>query len=518
MKKLTTIGMILITVLLFLNTGCNKPKSRKSSIPVNITLSNDLLRDKIKGGWAGQTLGVTYGGPTEFRYMARFIPDSILIAWPDTGYCKWWFDNHPGLYDDLYMDLTFVQVFEKDGINAPVDSFAKAFANAPYPLWHGNQAARYNILNGIMPPKSGYWKNNPHSDDIDYQIESDYAGLMTPGMPIAASKIADKVGHIMGYGDGWYGGVYVSSMYSLAFISSDINYIVKAALEMIPQESEFYQCMNDVIGWISQNEDWRQTWTELEKKWGNDITCPDGYSSPFNIEAKMNCAYVIMGLLYGNGDMGKTLEVSARCGADSDCNPSTAAGILGTMLGYSNIPAKWLNNVKEVEDRIFPYTKLSLKDTYGLSFKHALEMIQLNGGKVNKSNVAIAYQNPSPVRFEKSFDGIAPVKKETIGQPLTANGFEYKFEGNGILISGQFDNQNNVITQGASAYVGVIEVIIDGKHIDTVKFPADFHDRKLEIYWNFDLSSGNHKIELILKNPDQKDIINLNYAIVYAKK
>ncbi|MGB8357010.1 MAG: hypothetical protein WCD55_00190, partial [Bacteroidales bacterium] len=102
--------------------------------------------------------------------------------------------------------------------------------------------------------------------------------------------------------------------------------------------------------------------------------------------------------------------------------------------------------------------------------------------------------------------------------PLTANGFEYKFEGNGILISGQFDNQNNVITQGASAYVGVIEVIIDGKHIDTVKFPADFHDRKLEIYWNFDLSSGDHKIELILNNPDQKDIINLNYAIVYAKK
>ena len=448
MKKLTIIGMILITVLLFLNTGCNKSKSRKSSIPVNITLSNELLKDKIKGGWAGQTLGVTYGGPTEFRYMARFIPDSIMIPWPDTGYCKWWFDNHPGLYDDLYMDLTFVQVFEKDGIDAPVDSFAKAFANAPYPLWHGNQAARYNILNGIMPPKSGYWKNNPHADDIDYQIESDHAGLMAPGMPIAASKIADRIGHIMGYGDGWYGGVYVSSMYSLAFISSDINYIVKAALEMIPQESEFYQCMNDVINWIAQNKDWRQTWQELEKKWGNDITCPDGYSSPFNIEAKMNCAYVIMGLLYGNGDMGKTLEVSARCGADSDCNPSTAAGILGTMLGYSNIPAQWLNNVKEVEDRIFPYTKLSLKDTYGLSFKHALEMIQLNGGKVNKNNVAIAYQNPSPVRFEKSFAGIAPVKKETIGQSLTAKRFEYKFEGNGILISGQFDNQDNAQRTG----------------------------------------------------------------------
>jgi hypothetical protein len=450
--------------------------------------------------------------------MARFIPDSINIPWPDTSYCKWWFDNRPGLYDDLYMDLTFVQVFEDDGIDAPVDSFAMAFANAPYPLWHGNQAARYNILHGTMPPASGYWKNSPHSDDIDYQIESDHAGLMAPGMPIAASQIADRIGHIMAYGDGWYGGVYVSSMYSLAFITSDINFIVKEALKMIPRESEFYQCMNDVIGWSEQNKDWKQTWQELQKKWGNDITCPDGYSSPFNIESKMNCAFVIMGLLYGNGDMGKTLEVSTRSGEDSDCNPSTAGGILGAALGYSKIPAKWLNNVKEVEDRIFPYTKLSLKDTYGLSFKHALEIIQRNGGKVNKNNVVINCQKPSPVRFEKSFEGIVPVKKELINQSLTGKGYKYDFEGNGILISGQINTQNTVNANSPSTYVGDIEVLLDGKHVDAVKFPADFHSRKLEIYWNFDLSQGKHKIELNLKNPDKDNIIKLNYTIVYAKK
>ena len=63
----------------------------------------------------------------------------------------------------------------------------------------------------------GSWKNNPHADCIDYQIESDFAGLMSPGMPNTASEISDKIGHIMNYGDGWYGGVYVGAMYSLAF-------------------------------------------------------------------------------------------------------------------------------------------------------------------------------------------------------------------------------------------------------------------------------------------------------------
>ena len=129
------------------------------------------------------------------------------------------------------MDLTFVEVFERLGIDAPVDSLAMAFANAPYPLWHANQAARYNILNGIMPPLSGDWRFNPHADDIDYQIEADYAGLMSPAMPNTASEISDKVGHIMNYGDGWYGGVYMGAMYSIAFASNDVEFIVTEALK-----------------------------------------------------------------------------------------------------------------------------------------------------------------------------------------------------------------------------------------------------------------------------------------------
>ena len=100
-----------------------------------------------------------------------------------------------------------------------------------------------------MPPASGHWLNNPHADDIDYQIEADFAGLMTPGMPNTASEISDKIGHIMNYGDGWYGGVYIGAMYSLAFISDDINIVVQEALKTIPENSRFHQCMNDVIQW-----------------------------------------------------------------------------------------------------------------------------------------------------------------------------------------------------------------------------------------------------------------------------
>src|SRR6195952_2218021 len=216
-----------------------------------VIITKDKLKDKIKGGWAGQTIGVTFGGPYEFGFQGTFSGDYQPLKWYD-GYLKNTMVNNPGLYDDLYMDLTFVDVFEKYGMNAPVDSFANAFAHAGYMLWHANQAGRYNILNGSKAPLSGAGQNNPHADCIDYQIESDFAGLMSPGMPNTASAISDKIGHIMNYGDGWYGGVFVGAMYTIAFGSGDIRQIVSEALRTIPEQSEFHQCIADVIQWEKQ--------------------------------------------------------------------------------------------------------------------------------------------------------------------------------------------------------------------------------------------------------------------------
>jgi hypothetical protein len=511
MKKLLNPTILFLITSLILS--CQTRHDVSSGIPDSITLTKADLLDKIKGGWAGQMIGVTYGAPTEFKYHGTIIPDSVEIPWPESGYCQWWFDNTPGIYDDIYMDLTFVEVFEKYGLDAPVERFAEAFAYAEYPLWHANQAARYNILNGIMPPESGHWLNNPHADDIDFQIEADFAGIMSPGMPITSAEICDKIGHIMNYGDGWYGGVYVASMYTLAFITDDIDFIVREALNMIPAKSTFYKMMADVISWSEQNEDWKVTWQLLQDKWGNHQLCPQGFSDPFNIEASINCAYIIIGLLYGEGDMGKTVDISTRCGDDSDCNPSNAGGILGTAIGYSNIPDYWLNNVKEVEDIVFPFTSLSLNDTYLLSKKHALELIERNGGVINNDEVTILCQQTAPVRFEQSFKGITPVKKEMINKRMPIEGFKYDFSGAGILISARYPGGQ----QSTSDYVAEVEVYLNGELVEVVLFPADFLVRKLDIFWDFELPQGNYTLELKVRNPDKDYFFNLTYVVVYDK-
>ncbi|MCM4167109.1 hypothetical protein DHD08_05370 [Arenibacter sp. H213] len=517
------LNFTIIWMQLIILTGCqldNEPqKNIAFSDQEKIVLSKKDLKDKVKGGWAGQVIGCTYGGPTEFKWLGSMINDKVPIPW-DENQMKFWYDQFPGLYDDVYMDLTFVSVFEKHGLDAPTKLHAEAFANAGYTLWHGNQAARYNILNGIEAPESGHYYNNPHANDIDFQIEADFAGLMSPGMINSSSKICDEIGHIMTYGDGWYGGVFIAAMYSQAFVSNDINFIVREALKAIPLESQFYKMISDVIEWHKlYPEDWKRTWFEIQQKWSFEHGCPDGVFKPLNIEASLNATYIVLGLLYGEADYGKTIDISTRAGQDSDCNPSNAAGILGTMIGYDNIPKYWKQGLDKVENVNFSYIDMSLLDAYDISYNHAEKMIAKHGGKILRDSVEIRYQKVIPVRFEESFAGLQP--KEIISYQWPFDGkmidneedeYEIEFEGAGIVISGYpskaiYNSPNHNLK---------IEVYVNNEFTETLSIPTETLVRKTDIYWNYQLKNKNNTIKLVSSDIPSGYQVNFTSALIYS--
>jgi ADP-ribosylglycohydrolase len=500
--------MLAIGIALFAPSPARTPGPRSGG---DVRLSTETLRDKIKGGWAGQTIGVTFGGPTEFRYRGTMIDDYTPIAWYD-GLLKETFEKTPGLYDDIYVDLTFVNVIEKHGLDAPAERFADAFAHAGYQLWHANQMARYNILHGMMPPASGDWRNNPDADDIDFQIESDFIGLMSPGMPSAAAEIADRVGHIMNSGDGWYGGVYVATMYSLAFVSDDVNQVVTEALEAIPVGTRFYQTIRAVIDLHQQYpDDWKRAWFEIQKKWAEDVGCAEGVFSAFNIDARLNAAYVVLGLLYGHGDMTRTISIATRAGQDSDCNPSSAAGILGAILGYSKIPAYWKQGLAAVEPLAFQHAGLSLNDVYGLSFKHALDVIRRSGGQVADDHVTLAVQPVKPVRVEQNFDGHFPIAEIPLHRRLSDE-TTFSFEGIGFVVQGSARAEN------ARDQVIVADMYIDGKLSGSIDLPTSFTSRRFTPFWKYGLPEGNHTVRLTIRNPSADASVSLERVVIYGSR
>jgi hypothetical protein len=381
-------------------------------------------------------------------------------------------------------------------------------------LWHANQAGRYNILAGIPPPESGHWINNPHADCIDYQIESDFAGLMSPGMPNTASSISDRIGHIMNYGDGWYGGVFVGAMYSLAFVSDDISYIVNEALKTIPAQSEFFRCISDVIRWHrNYPDDWKQTWFEVQKKWADDIGCPEGVFVPFNIDAKVNAAYVVIGLLYGRGDFTRTLEITTRCGQDADCNPSTAAGVLGTVIGYQKIPAYWKMGLAEAEDIDFKYTTMNLKKVYEIGLRHALLNIVKQGGSVKGDTISIRKQPPLAVKMEKSFEGLYPIDKIGVNWSADFSEIRFEYEGTGFVLKGESAEWNS-----HSPYVYQTQLYIDDVLDSSPLLPAAYTNRRYELAWKYQLPRGRHQVRLKILNP-QPDVRFRNVsALIYSDR
>lgn len=118
-------------------------------------------------------------------------------------------------------------------------------------------------------------------------------------------------------------GAFVASLYSEAYLQNDIRSIIEKALLSLPAESGYRRIMKMSSLFHQENpDDWTKCWQMLEDKWARANICNPG--TKYNIDAKLNGAYIVIGLLYGEGDINKTLEISTRCGQDSDCNPSNA--------------------------------------------------------------------------------------------------------------------------------------------------------------------------------------------------
>lgn len=364
-------------------------------VPGPAVLAKARYLDKCKGAWAGQMIGVCYGSPYEFRSNGKPITEP-LRGWRPERVAE---AIHQ---DDCYVEMTFLQTIEEHGLDVTFEQAGKAFANTKYPLWHANRYGRENCRHGVMPPMSGHPLYNHHADDIDFQIEADLFGILCPGMPRESNRLCEIFGRIMNYGDGLYGGMFVAGMYAEAYFEdNDIEKVVRAGLACIPEGSPYHECISDVLAWHREApNDWLGTWEKIEAKWQDDVDCAPG--NPFNIDAKLNGAYIVMGLLYGNGDFERTMEIATRCGQDADCNPSNAAGVLGCMKGYASIPTQFTEGMAAIAETRFSHTDYSFTTLIPTCQRVTEKLIERIGGTVSSDSYTLIRQAPAaPITFEQ---------------------------------------------------------------------------------------------------------------------
>jgi len=69
MSSITRPAALGVALLLLPVVAGTEPPTRR--------ISRAVFEDKVRGGWAGQMIGVSYGAPTEFRSNGKIIEGKL---------------------------------------------------------------------------------------------------------------------------------------------------------------------------------------------------------------------------------------------------------------------------------------------------------------------------------------------------------------------------------------------------------------------------------------------------------
>jgi len=120
-------------------------------------------------------------------------------------------------------------------------------------------------------------------------------------------------------------------------VVSDLRKLIAVGLSKIPENCRIARA----VKLVCEQYDEGRTW--LEAREAVALECKDlGW-----FQAPDNIAFTILGLLYGEGDFGKSLCTAVNCGDDTDCTGATAGSILGIILGRKGLPQKWIEPIGE---------------------------------------------------------------------------------------------------------------------------------------------------------------------------
>jgi hypothetical protein len=92
-----------------------------------------------------------------------------------------------------------------------------------------------------------------------------------------------------------------------------------------------------------------------------------------------------------------------RCGQDSDCNPSSAAGVLFTIIGYKNLPEQY----KQIDKNLtFNFTNYDISSLFDVCEVLARRAVYRNGGFTEKGcrgdeTFVIAASKPTPEKLQQ---------------------------------------------------------------------------------------------------------------------
>jgi ADP-ribosylglycohydrolase len=315
-----------------------------------MVLNFKTYKDKVMGCWSGKNIGGVLGAPFECKRQVN-----------DIDFYTQDLSKGPPPNDDLDLQIVWLAAVERYGRNINASILGDYWLSFVVPNWVEYGTGKANLRAGLEPPLSGLI-DNTYKDSCGCFIRSEIWACLAPGRPQLAARYAYEDAIVDHQGEGMYGEVFCAAIQSAAFVESDPFKLIDIGLSYIPPEGAVARCVKKALECYRNKVDFLEARKRIhneapgtfgiqfikvseiktEGNEGMEIGAP-GFDAPENV------GFTVAGLLYGEGDFGKSICLANKCGEDTDCTCATLGALLGIISGASKLPEKW---AKPLDDKI----------------------------------------------------------------------------------------------------------------------------------------------------------------------
>ncbi len=455
----------------------------------------DTYRDKTTAGFLGELVGFFSG--FEFVYWSD---GRLRVAMPDD-----WFEICNGPYANpnphkthsdkllLNAETGIWEAWMDDDYSIDIlDQYILRDMYAQYGTFTSkvitDDWVKYNVYDmggghrsvgayGLMskyrylPEFAGAWEfGNRYSYCYEPCIGNETVGMSTAGMPDTSVRFSEVFATVTGDQDNVVWTKFLSAMYSLAYLESDIPTLIRTAQKIIPADSFVYKIIDECFAIHKEfPDDWRAAQYAAEERF---LLFKDRMISDKQVDCHVNNAFVLLALLYGEGDYHETCKIVSLAGYDADSSGAITMGLMGVIGGMDTLPAEAETYLWQDGRGIVVNNHLTEKEGYWMCmlglpermpipeiidlYQQNFENILLeNGGKIENGNYYIPKQklgSADSVYFENFDDGDVSdftVKGGTL--TLVGEGFEGKYT---AKLSASENGESSMYTKLSGLTVG----------------------------------------------------------------
>ncbi len=303
-------------------------------------IPNNYL-EKVYAGFLGMNIGIRLGAPVEplawtYERIKTIYGDIREYVKPYKNFAADDDVNGPVYFLRALHDKAQDQELMAKDIGDAWLNYAREGIGM---FWWGGEGistehtAFMNLKKGISAPASGSKEVNGEimAEQIGGQIFIDTWGLVCPDDYEKAASYGEKAASVSHDGNGMYGARFMTACIAKAFEADSVTDIIHTGLKVIPEDSTYAKVVCDVMRFYKENpQDYGQCMTYLIENWGYDKYLGVCHIIP-------NAGVCALALLYGEGDLSRTVEIATMCGWDTDCNAGNVGTIIGVFQGLEGV-------------------------------------------------------------------------------------------------------------------------------------------------------------------------------------